>query len=97
MAGNFGDVFKVSAARYFHLPNDTSLFGLNLPTVSIEISYMQVNVRRTSRRTILLMEEVLHHLGCIKPCKYGVFGLKNPKPEKPLKMLKVHHIFQMSP
>lgn len=23
MAGNFGDVFKVSAARYFHLPNDT--------------------------------------------------------------------------
>jgi len=33
------------------------------------------------KRTILLMEEILHHLGCIKPCKYIIYIMGKKQPQ----------------
>ena len=42
---------------------------LNGPRATLPECNSKKNLKRKSEKDILLIEEILHHLGCIKPCK----------------------------
>ena len=58
-----------------HISNNSLLQSVDMSqicqqaTVTLKIEVLAASVNRGNFPMILLMEEILHHLGCVIPCK----------------------------